>query len=469
MIKGGPKIINDGLVLCLDAHDAKSYEGEPTNNFLYFKKPRIDASYSSYNAGYTAWGNNHPDAITVYNEAGSDISSFINGGVNGGNWTVAPHAHWVYDNDLKKPVVQFLTISGFESSWQAMSTALGQTMNSLGMSAGDQYTISWLQKSDIEGDYWNPGIYGLNSGGGNGFWDGLPSSGNVDDIKQNSDELNKWVHKYRTYTVSSSWNFAAGLSLYGYGHYSPYGTLRISDFQLETKSYATPMVRGVPITTSYNGIRSATSGWKDRTGNSTGGTLTNMDGTKTTHYRDREVIMPVSASYLRFDGTNDEVIFSQNSAINLSANSPYTLEYWVSFNYLPTSTFAATIMKGSFASSYGHLFIKNTNDANTQILVYTDDDSSPELTVNYLISTATWYHIVQTFSGDTAKLYVNGELEGSASGLTSTSNTSSLRLGSHNGAGYFLNGDLAKVSIYNIALTDAQILSNYNATKGRFL
>ena len=32
MIKGGPKIINDGLVLCLDAHDAKSYAGEPTNN-----------------------------------------------------------------------------------------------------------------------------------------------------------------------------------------------------------------------------------------------------------------------------------------------------------------------------------------------------------------------------------------------------------------------------------------------------
>ena len=34
MIKGGPKIINDGLVLCLDAHDAKSYAGEPTTNVV---------------------------------------------------------------------------------------------------------------------------------------------------------------------------------------------------------------------------------------------------------------------------------------------------------------------------------------------------------------------------------------------------------------------------------------------------
>ena len=35
MIKGGPKVINDGLVLCLDAHDAKSYAGEPITNMAY--------------------------------------------------------------------------------------------------------------------------------------------------------------------------------------------------------------------------------------------------------------------------------------------------------------------------------------------------------------------------------------------------------------------------------------------------
>ena len=32
MIKGGPKIVTDGLFLCLDSHDAKSYAGEPANN-----------------------------------------------------------------------------------------------------------------------------------------------------------------------------------------------------------------------------------------------------------------------------------------------------------------------------------------------------------------------------------------------------------------------------------------------------
>ena len=30
----GGKIVTDGLVLCLDAHDAKSYAGEPTTNLV---------------------------------------------------------------------------------------------------------------------------------------------------------------------------------------------------------------------------------------------------------------------------------------------------------------------------------------------------------------------------------------------------------------------------------------------------
>ena len=30
----GPRIVTDGLVLCLDAHDAKSYAGEPVTNLV---------------------------------------------------------------------------------------------------------------------------------------------------------------------------------------------------------------------------------------------------------------------------------------------------------------------------------------------------------------------------------------------------------------------------------------------------
>ena len=417
MIKGGPRVVTDGLVLCLDAHDAKSYAGEPVTN-LYG-----DMSTS------TALRPNR----TEYNTGGT----------------------WPSDMPMcPEPVgrVYKHTSGALTSSWS--NNSYGYTYKDIATTSGETYICTcWVFVSaDSDIDYMYLGIEAYLSGAG------IPSG-----YTQVYNLNNKGTWQLLALYVTADTNVRF-LPVYprhsGVTDGSFSGFYAWGGAQVVKANYVTPYVLS---------SRSATNGWVDRTGNSTGGTLTNMDGTGTSHYRDGEVIMPVSASYLRFDGSDAEVIFSQNSAINLSANSPYTLEYWVSFNYLPTTSFAATIMKGSFTSSYGHLFIKNTSDANTQILVYTDDDSSPELTVTYLISTTTWYHIVQTFSSGVAKLYINGELEGSASGLTSTSNTSALRLGSHAGSNYFMNGDLAKVNIYNIALTDAQVLNNYNATKNRFL
>ena len=454
----GGKIVTDGLVLCLDAHDAKSYAGEPTTNILYFKKPRIDASYSSYNAGYSVWGDNHPGAITVYNESGSDISSFINGGVNGGNWTVAPHCHWVYDQDLKKPVLRFITLSGYVGSWQAMFTALGRTWTSLGMSAGDQYTISWLQKSDTVNDYWNPGIYGQNSGGSNSFHDGLPSSGNVDDIKQNSDELNKWVHKYRTYTVSSNWNFGAGLSFYGYGHYSPHGTLFVSDVQLEMKSYATPMVTGVSITNSYDGVRSSTNGWKDRTANSNDGTLVNGVNTGVSHYRDGQVIMPVANSYLDFDGT-DQYIDLGN--LGLGSGS-FTVEAVI----YPTlaSTYHVFFRKGDDSTSNDNMDWSMGYDYD-QFHVRTQNAS---IAVNEYAGGSfvnNYGHVALTYNGSTIRMYLNGS-QVSSKNVTLANNYSNYSIG--RGINNYADLKVSMIRVYNQTLTAAEVLSNYNTTKGRF-
>ena len=138
----GGKIVTDGLVLCLDAHDAKSYAGEPTTNFFYRETPRIDSSYSTYvyNSDST-WASNHPDAIRVYNTDGTEISSYVNTGANSGNWQVIGHAHWVYDNDLRKPVVKMHRVSGYEGQWRALSRNLGHNLSQLGLTAGDKLTF----------------------------------------------------------------------------------------------------------------------------------------------------------------------------------------------------------------------------------------------------------------------------------------------------------------------------------------
>jgi hypothetical protein len=49
-----------------------------------------------------------------------------------------------------------------------------------------------------------------------------------------------------------------------------------------------------------------------------------------------------------------------------------------------------------------------------------------------------------------------------------TGNSANTYLGSAFGTALFLNGNIATFTVYNRALTSAEILQNYDATKSRF-
>ena len=458
MIKGGPTIINDGLVLCLDAHDAKSYAGEPTTNFFYGGTPRIDSSYSSYvyNSD-SSWAANHPDAITVYNTDGSNISSYVNTGANSGNWNVISHAHWVYDNELKKPVVRMHSIPGYESQWRALYSGLGHNLSELGLTAGDKFTISWLQKAYVAGVYARAGIYMSNTGGSNGFHAGQASSS---DVGQLSSELGKWAHKSKTFTVPSGMNETGyDVGLYMYGHYSPTNnnTIYISDVQIEKGDYATPIVQGVSSSNSgYWGTRSATNGWVDRSGNSNSGTLTNMIGTEVTHYRDGQVIMPVANSYLEFDGTNDIVTISSPSFTTINTHSVCA---WVNTDDV---TGWRTII--DFDNDEWLLALNNKN--------FTTYD--PTFYSGYYLTAGKWHHVCRTHeSGGPVYLYLDGALVYTSTNVSVSKTFSKINIGAGLSVGSstpneLWNGKIAQVQMYSRKLSTAEVLSNYNTTKSRF-
>ena len=141
-----PRIVTKGLVFAMDQANIKSFKGAPTTNYAYSQNARIDESYASWD--YTAdatWLANHPGAIRVYNDAGSQITGYVNTGVNAGVWQTTHHAYWVYDVELRQPVVLMNDVDG---QWKAKSFALGQSMTSMGLAVGDEYTISWLQWTD---------------------------------------------------------------------------------------------------------------------------------------------------------------------------------------------------------------------------------------------------------------------------------------------------------------------------------
>ncbi len=180
----------------------------------------------------------------------------------------------------------------------------------------------------------------------------------------------------------------------------------------------------------------------------------------------------VSGSCIEFDclrnygdpdgSAGSYVRIEQNSDINLSANKPFTLEYWIKFNRFIVGDYVGTVMKGSFGSSYGHL----TTGRN--IIVYTDDDTGAELqVVNFFDSGEVnkWVHIVQTYdSNQKIIIYKNSKTSTgyqSGTGIELTINASPLFLGTNAGTIYFFDGFLDDVRIYKEALVSFKIKKNY--------
>ena len=89
-------------------------------------------------------------------------------------------------------------------------------------------------------------------------------------------------------------------------------------------------------------------------------------------------------------------------------------------------------------------------------------------------TTNTWYHDVGVYNGNNkVKFYRNGVLLGTTTGATlgnlDTGGTRiNLRIFSRDGSSGVIGGKVANFRTYNIALTAAQVLQNFNAQKSRF-
>ena len=268
MIKGGPKIIKDGLVLCLDAHDAKSYAGEPVTNL-----------YGDMSTSSSLRGNR-----TEYNTGGT----------------------WPSDMPMcPEPVgrVYKHTSGALTSSWSGNS--YGYMHKDISTTSGLMYTLTfWVYLSpDCDIDYMQSSIEGATSNYGS--WTGYPQQ--YDFTKKGT-----WQLLSRHATADTSVRFLIYPGHTGVTDGSFSGFFAWGGMQVVQAEYVTPFVLS---------SRSATDGWVDRTTNNNDGTLSNMIGTGASHYRDGQVIMPVANSYLDFDGTNDIVTISSPSFTTINTHS----------------------------------------------------------------------------------------------------------------------------------------------------
>ena len=173
---------------------------------------------------------------------------------------------------------------------------------------------------------------------------------------------------------------------------------------------------------------------------------------------------------LTFDGSNDYINMGNTSLGITAGSTQITLEAWI----YPTA----------FISYRGLISRIASSGAFGGWMIYTDGDSGNRLgfAVNVSgiwsvlpnigsLSTNRWYHLTGTYDGSSMKIYVNGLQSNSVSKpgtIQYASSLNNLVIGwNTSGASYF-PGNISITKIYNRALSESEVLQNYNATKSRF-
>jgi hypothetical protein len=178
-----------------------------------------------------------------------------------------------------------------------------------------------------------------------------------------------------------------------------------------------------------------------------------------------------------FDGVNDYVnnigdlstfSFIQNTGV-------YTISAWVKPNSLNTEMYylgnndGTGTKKGFFLGNSG-----SSNSLTIQISRGAGGGVNQTLThvVGNFYSNTAWVNIVCVGNGVNNKVYKNGVLFNTSSNFStfSTGNTdNTLSVGRINSANsWYWNGGVSSVNIYNRAISDSEVLQNFNLTKSRF-
>lgn len=259
MIKGGPKIIEDGLVLNLDASDKKSFSGIDVVN----RSPGVNFNY----------GNSNSSTFKVkQNESVIDIPQIG-----------------------KRTVKYYYTYNDYNGGSGQCCPNFINYGQATGLSGSTLYTYTIIYKT--ESGYTNGNFmyrYEYNASATYLTEQGVFNNSNRVHLGDG------WYKAWGTFTTQSTTSYA-NLSLFYY-QYATYDIIYVADVSLHEGTYI-PHHRHFP-TSSSNG------GWKDTSGNSNNGTLVNG----VSWSNDNQ-------GSLEFDGSNDYITISSPSFTTLSTHS----------------------------------------------------------------------------------------------------------------------------------------------------
>jgi hypothetical protein len=245
----------------------------------------------------------------------------------------------------------------------------------------------------------------------------------------------------------------------------------VLDLTTTTTSTTTTTTTVTPVLTDLLTLVDASNGtswpgsgttWYDISGNSNDATLVNGLTYSTAG----------GAPSMYFDGVNDYATFGAGGVV--LSSMPVTFNFWfkaaASYPGQPDGMFdsgpgLANVLRQIDGSAYsgGTIPTAEWSGQNPKI-------DLTEIAGSYTVTNWNQYTFVYNYATNRSlKWYMNGNLITTATGnTTSTYNFTELVFGAVNKNDFWLNGYMNLGAVYSIALSDAQVLQNYNAYKSRF-
>ncbi|MBS7253172.1 LamG domain-containing protein [Flavobacterium branchiicola] len=143
-------------------------------------------------------------------------------------------------------------------------------------------------------------------------------------------------------------------------------------------------------------------------------------------------------------------------------NSSRTVSIWVKLNDIASANYIWGYGT-AYNAQYCGLLQQGTATSNSDLSL-AGWGASNDVIVSTPLVKGTWYNYIITYDGKVSKIFRNGEMLKSVSGITRSTKGNIFRLGEINTT-VGINADIDDLKIYNVALTDEQIAALYEGSK----
>lgn len=169
---------------------------------------------------------------------------------------------------------------------------------------------------------------------------------------------------------------------------------------------------------------------------------------------------------MTFNGTTAYTIGTRPTS--LVTGGQISISLWAKWTTVGTTTSTIqALVDNNHALSQGFV-IQDRPDLSKKLTFFIGRNSTG-LQSTGIVGDGLWHYIACTNDTSVSNLYIDGILNNSLSEVGGLINLqTNVSIGKYQGGTRYLNGSIANALFYNRALTAAEVLQNYNASKGRF-